>query len=94
MKTKKIKIFARIFSIFMIFCFAFLCVGCMGKEPNENDDDFGDLDGSGDDFFEELVVDMYGTKVLYRPDSYDFSKGAGGTEENLKDYYGEYAWWI
>ena len=59
MNTKKIKIFARIFSIFMIFCFAFLCVGCMGKEPSDNDDDFGDLDGSGDDFFEELVDYTY-----------------------------------
>lgn len=99
MKTKRLIIFARIFSIIMIICFAFLCFGCMGRTPDDNDEDLGEIEGEigdGDDsIFDDLLsVDLYGTKVLYRPDEYDFSTSAGGTKENPKDYYGEYAWWI
>lgn len=94
MKTKKMKIFTRIFSILMICCFAFLCVGCVGDNPDDYPDDWDDSgyeDGSGD-FFESMALDMYGAKVLYRPDSYDFNTGSGAETGETNDYYGEYAW--
>jgi len=84
MKKKKLKLFARILSIAMICCFAFLCVGCMGGAPGDYDEEGG---GGGLDF------DMYGAKVLYRPNSYDYDIGSGATGENqTNDYYGKYAW--
>lgn len=67
----------------MIVCFAFLFFGCMGSSPD-------DYDGDDDTF--ETVVDMYGTKVLYRPNSYDYDVGSGATNGQSNDYYGKYAW--
>lgn len=87
MKTKKISIFAKIFSIIMIICFAFLCVGCMGREPG----DYGD-DGEDSGFMGDLAFDMYGAKVLYRPDEYNYDTGSGASEGETNDYYGSYAW--
>ena len=40
---------------------------------------------------------LYGTKVLYRPDSYDYDEGSGGSDgsgSGTNDYYGKYAWYI
>lgn len=77
MKTKKLTIFARIFSMIMIFCFAFLGVGCMGDMPG------------GDDGFDDIFkgFNMHGSRVLYRPDEYNFDEATGTT-----DYYGRYSW--
>ena len=72
----------------MICCFAFLCVGCMGNSP----DDWDDMDG--DDFQDSVVFDMYGAKVLYRPDNYDFNAGSGAEIGETNDYYGKYAFEI
>lgn len=75
--------FARILSVIMIFCISFLFVGCMGLPPQ---DQGGDVSG--------IVFDMYGTKVLYRPDSYDYNIGSGGEVGKENDYYGKYAYII
>ena len=51
-----------------------------------------------DEYYEQLEssqsTPLYGTKVLYRPDHYDFNAGSGGTEEEENNYYGQYAWQI
>lgn len=80
----------------MIFCMSFLFVGCVGLSPDEREEWESELDGNEttDSDSESLAFDMYGTKVLYRPTSYDYNIGSGGTEENPNDYYGKYAWEI
>lgn len=37
---------------------------------------------------------LYGTKVLYRPDDYNYDEGSGATDGGTNDYYGQYAWQI
>lgn len=81
------KIWMRIFSICLICCMAFVCVGCMGSTPEDYED-------SDTDFEDTKTLDMYGIKVLYRPDSYDFNTGSGGTAEEENIYYGQYAYQI
>ena len=73
----------------MIVCFTLLSVGCLGSPPNEYGDDFNE-----DDFEDSEVVEMYGTKVLYRPEDYDYNEGSGATEGQENDYYGKYAYYI
>lgn len=91
------KIWAKIFSILLIVTFCFLGTGC--EEFNFFDDlweKFQNGDITEDEYYEELAqnqtIPMYGTKVLYRPDHYDFNEGSGGTAEEENDYYGKYAW--
>lgn len=76
----------RILAIIMICCVSLLCVGCMGNDP----DDFEEGDGVG----ENAVIDMYGTKVLYRPNNYDYNHGSGAEEGKENNYYGKYAYSI
>lgn len=64
---------------------AFVCVGCMGSTPEDYED-------PNTDFEDTKTLDMYGIKVLYRPDSYDFNEGSGGTADEENDYYGKYAY--
>ncbi|MBO5021952.1 MAG: hypothetical protein J6C53_00525 [Clostridia bacterium] len=85
----KTKVFARIFSFILIICFAFLCVGCMGRDPDDYIDDEDINEGLGD-----LALEMYGAKVLYKPDSYDFNAGSGAEAGTTNDYYGKYAYHI
>lgn len=92
MKTKKSK-FLKILSILLICCISFLCVGCMGSTPEENDELESEL-GKGDDFGESMIYPMYGTRVLYRPDSYDYDAGSGAEAGKTNDYYGNYAYAI
>lgn len=93
------KIWAKIFSILLIVTFCFLGTGC--EEFNFFDDlweKFQNGDITEDEYYDELeknqTIPMYGTKVLYRPDHYDFNEGSGGTAEEENDYYGKYAWEI
>ena len=86
----KKKIF-RILCVIMLCCISLTFVGCLGN-PAENygDEDYNPVeDNEG-----AISIDLYGTKVLYRPDSYDFNTGSGGTEEQENDYYGQYAYFI
>lgn len=93
------KIWAKIFSILLIVTFCFLGTGC--EEFNFFDDlweKFQNGDITEEEYYDELeknqTIPMYGTKVLYRPDHYDFNEGSGGTAEEENDYYGKYAWII
>lgn len=78
MKKKLIKIL----SFVMICCISLLCVGCMGTSP----DDENPMEG--------MAFDMYGAKVLYRPDSYDYNTGSGAAAGEVNDYYGEYSFLV
>ena len=84
----KKKIF-RILCVIMLCCISLVFVGCMGNPPeNYEDEDYNPVeDNEGG-----ISIDLYGTKVLYRPESYDFNAGSGGTEEQENDYYGQYAY--
>lgn len=86
----KKKIF-RILCVIMLCCISLTFVGCLGN-PAENygDEDYNPVeDNEG-----AISIDLYGTKVLYRPDSYDFNTGSGGTEEQENNYYGQYAYYV
>lgn len=96
------KIFAKIFSMVIVLCMCVLGTGCFGI--GDGLDYFSDLwnrfqsgEISEDEYYDELAQSqqssqLYGTKVLYRPESYDFSGNSGGTQEQENDYYGQYAW--
>ncbi len=74
------KKFSKVFATLMVCLIAFLFVGC-----DDSPDNFDINNMSG-------VLDLYGAKVLYRPDEYDFNLGSGGTAGEKNDYYGKYAW--
>lgn len=98
------KIFAKIFSMVIVLCMCVLGTGCFGI--GDGFDYFSDLwnrfqsgEISEDEYYQELAksqesAQLYGTKVLYRPESYDFNGNSGGTQEQENDYYGQYAWHI
>ena len=98
------KIFAKIFSMVIVLCMCVLGTGCFGV--GDGLDYFSDLwnrfqsgEISEDEYYQELAKSqessqLYGTKVLYRPESYDYSGNSGGTQEEENDYYGKYAWQI
>lgn len=96
------KIFAKLFSFFMVLAMCFAGVGCLGIGDGFDffDDLFSKFESgeiSEEEYYEKLAdveSQLYGTKVLYRPNSYDFSGNSGGTEEQQNDYYGRYAWQI
>lgn len=81
--------------IFRIICLLMLCIfpalallsGC-GDEYAELDD----FEGSDPETI--TSSSLYGTKVLYRPDSYNYDEGSGATDGGTNDYYGKYAWGI
>ena len=96
------KIFAKIFSMVIVLCMCVLGTGCFGV--GDGLDYFSDLwnrfqsgEISEDEYYQELAKSqessqLYGTKVLYRPESYDYSGNSGGTQEEANEYYGKYAW--
>ena len=83
---------------FKIICFIMLAIfpaltlfaGCADKDAN--------IDGNDGLNGEQLTsANLYGTKVLYRPDDYDYDIGSGGSSgdgSGTNDYYGKYAWFI
>ena len=74
-KSKKSKknIFKRLLSAFLLCIIPFTFVGCMGD--NDPDEEF-DPESS---FIGNLMsVDMYGSKVLYRPDEAVYCWTMGG----------------
>ena len=88
----------------IVLCMCVLGTGCFGV--GDGLDYFSDLwnrfqsgEISEDEYYQELAKSqessqLYGTKVLYRPESYDYSGNSGGTQEEENDYYGKYAWQI
>lgn len=90
---KKKSLWLKIFSFVMIVCFAITCTGCIFLPST--DDGGGGGDGGAD--FPEVggfTEDMLGSKILYRPDNYDYDQGSGAEEGTTNDYYGQYAYHI
>ncbi len=88
--------FARVLSTILICIFGFLCVGCVGNDSGYGDNlkeryENGEI--SYEEYLEERQnsqsVPLYGTKVLYRPDDYNWDDNVGAGNEN---YYGQYSW--
>lgn len=94
---KKKSLFFRIFACMLICCFSFLFVACGGgglgsREDLQDQFENGEMT---DEEFEEamkgtLSAPLYGTKVLYRPEHYDFDQGGG----SYANYYAKYAYTI
>ena len=81
----------------MIFFLSFCFVGCSKDEEDMEDfeeETESDSGVSGDDYGipDGMVAPLYGTKLLYRPNDYNYNTGSGGTEGNENNYYGQYAW--
>ncbi len=92
------KKFARILCALIISVFAVLSCGCIGNDSNyhkELIDKFNNGEITEDELLTQLQnnqqVPLYGTKVLYRPDHYDYNEAVG---EGNEEYYGQYAWRI
>lgn len=81
----------RFFAVVMMICISLLFVGCGNTDNSDDDFDWG---GSGNGSQTEATNNLYGTKVLYRPDSYDYDTGSGGEAGKPNDYYGQYAFAI
>lgn len=102
---KKKNILVRIFCALLICCFGLMSISC-GLSLDELLEIAGELVGwdeddpsSGDNpgIEEALPADLYGSKVLYRPDDYDYDYGSGGADgsgEGENDYYGKYAHYV
>ena len=78
----------RIFAVVMMICISLLCVGCGNTDANPDGGDINWGGGTGDS---NTPDNLYGTKVLYRPDNYDYDAGSGGETGKPNDYYGQYA---
>ncbi len=79
MKKKLSRIIAILLACFVLFGFGSCDVDDPEMQPSQGED---------------ALISMYGTKVLYRPDTYDFNINSGGTTTNPNDYYGDYAYSI
>lgn len=90
---EKKSLWLKIFSFVMIVCFAITCTGCIFLPST----DVGDDGGDGELDFPEVggfTEDLLGSKILYRPDNYDYDQGSGAEEGTTNDYYGQYAYHI
>ncbi len=74
---------ALILCIFTL-CFVLFGFGSCGDEEDADEIQYSYGSENG----------IYGTKVLYRPDNYDYNIGSGGTADEENDYYGQYAYRI
>lgn len=99
MKKKKSWIY-KFACFFMIFCMSFLMftTGC-GNDPGAFEEmlgEDGEIDTENEDYQNAIfgMYDLYGAKVLYRPDHYDYNTGSGGSDEQENNYYAQYAWHI
>ncbi len=95
------RFFAKMFAFVMVLsiCFAGGCLG-IGDGLDFFDDLFSKFENgeiSEEEYYDKLAdmeSSIYGTKILYRPESYDYDGNSGGTEEQPNDYYGRYSWQI
>lgn len=106
----KKNVLMKIFCFMLICCFGLMSISCglsldelieIGAELvgwDEDDSSGGESSGGDDSAIEEaLPPELYGSKVLYRPDNYDYDYGSGGSDgsgEGENDYYGQYAYLI
>lgn len=106
----KKNVLVKIFCFMLICCFGLMSISCglsldelleIGAELvgwDEDDSSGGESSGGDDSAIEEaLPPELYGSKVLYRPDNYDYDYGSGGSDgsgEGENDYYGKYAYAI
>lgn len=74
-----------------MICISLLFVGCGNTDNSDDDFDWG---GSGNGSQTEATNNLYGTKVLYRPDNYDYDAGSGALPGTTNNYYGLYAYSI
>ena len=81
----------------LICCFSLLFVACGGgglgsREDLQDQFENGEMteDEFEDAMKETLSAPLYGTKVLYRPEHYDFDQGGG----SYANYYAKYAYTI
>lgn len=81
----------------LICCFSLLFVACGGgglgsREDLQDQFENGEMteDEFEDAMKETLSAPLYGTKVLYRPEHYDFDQGGG----SYSNYYAKYAYTI
>lgn len=81
--------------IFRIICLLMLCIFPALALLSGCGDEYAELDDFGESDPETITSSsLYGTKVLYRPDSYNYDEGSGATDGGTNDYYGQYAWGI
>lgn len=100
MKKKGKGRFSKILCTLLVCIFGVLGVGCSGNDSNYSStlkDRYENGEISYDDYLEQRLlsqsVPLYGTKVLYRPESYGWEDEDYIGEGN-EYYYGQYAWWI
>ena len=81
----------------MVCCLGILFVGCSGPDSKFNEEMLEKwqnnliTDEEFEQFMQEsLQVPMYGTKVLYRPEHYDFDQGGG----EYANYFAKYSYII
>lgn len=94
-EVAKKNLFFRLLAILMTFCMSFCFVGCFGLDDLDEEDLADMTDEELAEWLDETTpIDMYGTKVLYRPDSYDFDENSRPLERfDISNYYYlQYAW--
>ena len=96
---EKKNIFVKIFAFLLTFCMSFCFVGCMGFGIDDINEER--IENMTDEEFEDwlnnrMTTSMYGTKVLYHPQNYDFDGNSRPLEkpDTVNDYYAQYSWWI
>lgn len=84
--------------IFRIICLLMLCIFPALALLSGCGDENAELDDSEKSDPETITSSsLFGTKVLYRPDDYNYDEGSGGSDgsgSGTNDYYGQYAWHI
>lgn len=84
--------------IFRIICLLMLCIFPALALLSGCGDEYAELDDFEESDPETITSSsLYGTKVLYRPDDYNYDEGSGGSDgsgSGTNDYYGKYAWYI
>ncbi len=100
MKKKNKGRLSKILCSLLVCIFGVLGVGCSGNDSNYSStlkDRYENGEISYEEFLEQRLlsqsVPLYGTKVLYRPESYGWEDEDYIGQGN-EYYYGQYAWWI
>lgn len=79
--------------IFRIICLLMLCIFPALALLSGCGDEYAELDDFEESDPETITSSsLCGTKVLYRPDDYNYDEGSGATDGGTNDYYGKYAY--